>query len=101
MVERLPCRLDMSIWTRIKGFGPWSRAQRGRDLDREIRNHLDLEAEESGPHSARRTFGNAMLVKEDVRLAWGWTRFEQLAGDVRNGLRQVRRNPRSRQLPSR
>jgi hypothetical protein len=25
-------------------------------------------------------------------LGWGWTR-EQLAGDVRNGLRQVRRNP--------
>jgi len=35
----------MSIWTRIKDFGPWSRAQRERDLEREIQNHLDLEAE--------------------------------------------------------
>ena len=40
----------MSIWTRIRDFGPWSQA-------------------------------------------WGWTRWEQLAADVRNGLRQVRRNP--------
>jgi hypothetical protein len=36
----------MGFWTRIKTFGPWSREQRQRDLDREIRNHLELEAEE-------------------------------------------------------
>ena len=83
----------MSIWTRLKDFGPWSRAQRERDLEREIQNHLDLEAEESGHDGARRAFGNATLVKEDVRAAWGWTRVEQLARDVRYGLRQVRRNP--------
>ncbi|MPY88947.1 MAG: FtsX-like permease family protein [Luteitalea sp.] len=83
----------MSIWTRIKDFGPWSRAQKERDLEREIQNHLDLEAEESGPYGAQRAFGNAMLVKEEVRAAWGWPRLEQLARDVRYGLRQVRRNP--------
>src|SRR5438093_7208563 len=83
----------MSFWTRIKDFGPWSRAQRERDLEREIRNHLDVEAEESGQYGARRAFGNVMLVKEDVRAAWGWTRVTQLARDVRYGLRQVRRNP--------
>ena len=32
-------------------------------------------------------------AREDVRAAWGWTRLEQLARDVRYGLRQVRRNP--------
>src|SRR5437016_5626249 len=83
----------MSIWTRIKDFGPWSRAQKERDLEREIQNHLDLEAEESGRYGAQRAFGNAMLVKEDVRATWGWTRLEQLARDLRYGLRQVRRNP--------
>jgi putative ABC transport system permease protein len=83
----------MSLWTRIRDFGPWSRAQKERDLEREIQNHLDLEAEESGPLGARRAFGNTMLVKEDVRAAWGWARLEQLASDVRYGLRQVRRNP--------
>ena len=83
----------MSIWTRLKNFGPWSRAQRERELDREIQDHLELEGEESGPAGARRSFGNAALVKEDVRAMWGWTRVEQLVRDVRFGLRQVRRNP--------
>ena len=55
----------MSIWTRINR----PRAQRERDLEREIQNHLDLEAEESGRYDARRAFGNVVLVKEDVRAA--------------------------------
>jgi putative ABC transport system permease protein len=79
----------MSIWTRLTS----SRAQKERDLEREIQNHLDLEAEEAGQYGARRVFGNVLLVKEDVRAAWGWARLEQLARDVRYGLRQIRRNP--------
>jgi putative ABC transport system permease protein len=83
----------MSIWTRIKDSGPWSRAQRERGLERKVESHSDLEAEESGQHGAQRAFGNAMLVKDEVREAWGWMRLEQLARDVRYGLRQLRRNP--------
>ena len=83
----------MGIWRRIRTLGPSSRAQKESDLEREIRNHLDLEAEESGPHGARRAFGNVALVKEDVRMVWGWTRLEQIVRDVRYGLRQVRLNP--------
>src|SRR5687767_12902404 len=83
----------MGIWTRIKNFGRLSRAQRETDLEREIRSHLDLEAEEFGQYGARRAFGNVTLVKEDMRAARGWTRMEQFARDVRYGLRQVRRNP--------
>jgi predicted permease len=83
----------MSIWARIKDFGPWLRARKERDLEREIRDHLDLEAEESGEDGARRTFGNAMLVREDVRAAWGWTRLEQFSQDIRGALRQMRRSP--------
>jgi predicted permease len=83
----------MGLLKRLKDFGPWSRVRQERDLEREIQSHLDLEAEESGALGARRTFGNATLVKEDVRAAWGWTRLEQLARDVRYGLRQIRRNP--------
>jgi predicted permease len=83
----------MSLWARLKNFGPWSRAQRERDLEREIQNHLELEAEEAGTDAARRAFGNVLVVKEDVRAAWGWTRLEQLARDVRFALRQIRRNP--------
>src|SRR5262249_26254452 len=56
--------LIMSIWKRLKEFGPWSRASLERDLEREIQNHLALEAEES---AGRAAFGNIPLVKEDVR----------------------------------
>jgi putative ABC transport system permease protein len=71
-------------------FGPWARAQQERDLEREIQNHLALEAEESG---GRKPFGRVTLVKEDVREAWGWVRWEQFTRDVRHGLRQLRRYP--------
>jgi predicted permease len=80
----------MSIWKRIKAFGPWSRAELERDLEREIQNHVALEAAESGE---RRVFGNMTLVKEDVREAWGWARLEQFTRDIHYGLRQLRRNP--------
>lgn len=82
-----------SFWIRLRHYSLWSRAHREHDLEREIQNHLDLEAEECGRSRAQRAFGSAALVKEDVRAAWGWTRLEQFAADVRHGLRQIRRNP--------
>jgi predicted permease len=69
-----------------------TRNDRESELDREIQNHLDLEAEDAGPHGARRAFGNPTLVKEDVRAVWRWTRVEQFARDVRLAFRQIRRN---------
>ena len=83
----------MGLWNRISRGGARSRAERERDLAREIQSHLDLEAEESGRNGARRAFGNATLVKEDVRATWGSRRVEQLARDVRFALRQIRRTP--------
>ena len=83
----------MNVWRRIKDFGPGGRARKERDLEREIQDHLTLEAEESGRYGARRAFGNILTVKENVREAWGWTRLEQFARDAGYGLRQVRRNP--------
>jgi putative ABC transport system permease protein len=77
---------------KIGDLWPW-RGGRERDLDREIQDHLRLEAEESGAEGARRAFGNTLLVKEDVREVWGWGGMERLLQDVRYGLRQVRRNP--------
>jgi predicted permease len=82
----------MGLWKRTPGQ-PRSRAERERDLEREVQSHLDLEADESGPAGARRAFGNATLVKEDVRSAWGWAGLEQFLRDVGYGLRQVRRHP--------
>src|ERR1051326_7888265 len=80
----------MGFWKRLREFGPWSRARLERDLEREIRNHLVFEAEDSGN---RKAFGNIALVKEDVRKAWGWARLEQFTRDTYYALRQVRRNP--------
>ena len=78
------------------------RKQREQDLERELRSHLDLEAEERAEdglspeearHAARRAFGSATLVKEAAREAWGWTSFERLFQDVRFSLRLLGRSP--------
>jgi putative ABC transport system permease protein len=72
------------------------------DLERELRAHLDLEAEElraagSGPreavHAARRTLGNTTLLKEAIREMSGWTSLERLTQDLRYGVRLLRRSP--------
>src|SRR5947209_2172846 len=83
----------MKLWRWIRDFGPWSRAQKERELEREIQGHLSLEAEESGQHGAQRAFGNTCMVKEDVREAWGWAGVERFVQDARYGLRQVARRP--------
>jgi len=85
---------------------PWRwgkrREAREAELERELRGHLELEAEdrqsagasaEEAAYAARRTLGNAALIKEDVRTAWGFQWLETLIQDLRYGLRQLRRNP--------
>jgi hypothetical protein len=65
----------------------WRRKARDRELERELRTHLDLEAEEQqeaglspeeAHYSAKRAFGNPSLIKEDLREVWGRTFFEAL-----------------------
>lgn len=90
----------MRIWSRIN---PWfHRRVREADLDRELRDHLDLEAEEQcdsgvapeeAAYAARRALGNTTQIKEDLRMAWGFQWLETPLQDVRYGLRQLRRNP--------
>jgi predicted permease len=93
----------MRWWHSILGWRPWSRRQRREeDLDRELRDHLDLEAEEqqdlglspgAARYAARRAFGNVTLVKEDIREASGWTWPETALQDARYALRTLRANP--------
>ena len=73
----------------------------GDDLDRELRTHLDQEAEERrergvSPEEARyaalRAFGNPTLVKEEIHEMSPWLLLEQLGQDVRYALRTLRRN---------
>ena len=75
---------------------------RARDLDREIRSHLELEAEEqrldgASPDearwAARRAFGNPLLIAEDGRAVWGRPALEACVQDLRYGVRLMRRSP--------
>jgi len=42
--------------------------------------------------AARREFGNVGMVKETVPVAWGWRWLEDLFGDLRFGVRMLRKN---------
>ncbi|MGH9704263.1 MAG: ADOP family duplicated permease, partial [Candidatus Acidiferrales bacterium] len=78
------------------------REQQREDLSQEIQSHLQMaihdriergESRAAAEASARREFGNERLVEEATRDQWGWRWLEQLAQDVRYGLRMLRRNP--------
>lgn len=72
----------------------WWRKKRERDLERELRSHLELEAEErQDSYAAKRALGNLALIKEDTRAMWGWTFLERLAQDAHYAGRVLRRSP--------
>lgn len=73
-----------------------------RDLERELRAHLDQETEEQreaglppeeARYAARRAFGNVTLIREHTRATWGWTVLERFAQDLRYALRTMRNSP--------
>src|ERR1041384_4717962 len=70
------------------------RGRKEADLEHELRNHLDLEAEEQGDVSrAQRSLGNLPLIKEEVREMWGWTWIDRLQQDWRYALRTLSKSP--------
>jgi putative ABC transport system permease protein len=80
----------------------WNRKERERDLERELRADLELEAAEQqenglsaeeARYAARRALGNAALVKEEVREMWGWVFLDRLKQDMTYALRGMRRSP--------
>ena len=72
----------------------WGRKHRESDLQRELQDHLDLEAAETGDrNAARRVFGNIARVQEDTRETWGWGWLDRLRGDMRYAVRVLRRSP--------
>jgi putative ABC transport system permease protein len=75
---------------------------RDEDLQREIRQHLELEAAEreadglprdAAERAARLAFGNVTRVREDARAVWIVRWWEQLQQDLRYAGRLARRNP--------
>ena len=78
------------------------RRQADADVEEELRLHLELERErqrEAGApepdarRAARRTLGNATLVRERTRDVWGWRWLDDLARDVSQAIRGLRRSP--------
>ena len=71
--------------------------RRGREdeLERELRAHLELEAEEHSGDllAAQRALGNTAWIKEETRYMWGWNSLSTFWQDVRYGVRLVRRAP--------
>jgi predicted permease len=83
-------------------MGWLSKRNRDRDLNREIQDHLELEAAEhrdsglsaaDANRAAQRVFGNPTYIKEATRETWGWTAADRLAQDVRYALRTLRHTP--------
>jgi hypothetical protein len=78
------------------------RRNRDDDIEHELRDHLDIEAEEQregglSPDDARnaahRAFGNVALTLEDSRAVWRYAWLDSLAQDVRYALRGFRKSP--------
>ena len=78
-------------WRRLLSF--YRRRQLDRDLEEEMRFHLEMKAAESGEAAARRSFGNVTLWREDSRHAWGWTGVEAWAADLKYAVRVLSKNP--------
>jgi putative ABC transport system permease protein len=73
-----------------------------RELDEEIRAHLEMEVERNvadgmSPEEARtaalRSFGSVALSKEDSRAMWGLGSLEIFWQDLRYGVRMLLKNP--------
>jgi predicted permease len=94
----------MPWWRRLRSGvrGLWRRDRRQRELEEELRFHLERQAEENaragmGPEQARRAavlrFGGVEGIKEECRDSWGGRLVETLAQDVRHGLRTLAKSP--------
>ena len=81
----------------------WRNRQQARedDMRKELRAHLELEAEEQreagvpadeARYAAQRALGNRILIEEEIRAVWAWTWIEQLEQDIRYAFRTLRKN---------
>jgi predicted permease len=80
----------------------WNPRRRERDLDAELRAHLEMAAQDARARgesadaarlAALREFGNRDLVKETTRDIWGRNPFHGIGSDLRAGLRTIRKHP--------
>ncbi|HXG65183.1 MAG TPA: ABC transporter permease [Blastocatellia bacterium] len=93
----------MRLWRELVYLiGRLRRERAERELDEEIRAHIEMETEQNiadgmSPEQARRAalraFGNVTLAKEDSRSMWRFNMLETLWQDIKYGFRMLLRNP--------
>ena len=83
---------------KLLNFFPWRRNRLERDLDRELRYHMDRRVEDlimeglSGPEARRHAsleLGGVPQVQEAVRDTWIWRWLDALIRDVRYAIRSL------------
>src|SRR5215467_6821853 len=79
----------------------WNRRKREKELEKEMQHHLRMAETDrlargsslrDAQSAARREFGNAALVKDLARDAWGWRWMRDFFEDVRYGYRTLSQN---------
>src|SRR5213080_1957150 len=86
-------------WLRLKTL--LHRNRSARQLDDEIQFHLEQQVAENisagmgqqeACYAATRSFGNPTVLKEETRDTWGWIWLDQVAQDLRYGIRLLLKN---------
>ncbi|QNI37624.1 ADOP family duplicated permease [Edaphobacter albus] len=76
------------LWRRM-----WYLLNRQR-MQEELRDEMEFHREMAESAGAeRRLFGNADVLREQAREAWGWTWIDRLFQDIRFGMRTLTRSP--------
>jgi predicted permease len=87
---------------RLLNFLPWRRRRLERDLERELRHHIDQRVDDlkqtgisdaDATRQAALEFGALVGVQEDTRDTWVWRWLDDLGRDVRYGVRMLVRSP--------
>jgi predicted permease len=88
------------LWRRLLFL--LDRGRFNREMEEEMRFHLESRAERSraegmdgdeASYAARRRFGNAPLLEEKSREAWGWSALDHFVQDVKFAVRSLGKNP--------
>ena len=69
------------------------RDQLTRELEEEMRLHIEARAERVGAAEAQRRFGNTTTIQQRSRDMWGFGRLEDLTHDVRFAIRRLAQRP--------
>lgn len=72
---------------RLKHFV--QRDRLARELEEEVRLHVEMRSDRIGAHAAHRRFGNVTTIQQQSRDAWGFMRLESLTRDIQFAARRI------------